>query len=37
VERAFSIFGIDDKFMYSLVKKPERKRPLGRPQHGWED
>jgi len=20
-----------------LVDKPERKRPLGRPRHGWED
>lgn len=25
------------KNSYTLVVKPERKRPLERPRHGWED
>jgi hypothetical protein len=23
--------------MYSFSLRPQRKRPLGRPRHGWED
>jgi hypothetical protein len=30
VEREFSIYGIDDKFMYSFGEKAKKKRPLGR-------
>jgi hypothetical protein len=29
---------VEDREMYKvLVAKPERKRPLGRPRHRWED
>jgi hypothetical protein len=29
---------VEDREMYKvLVRKPERKRPLGRPRHRWED
>jgi hypothetical protein len=29
--------GEDKKLYKVLVLKPERKRPLGRPRHRWED
>ena len=27
----------EEKYMQSLVEKPEEQRPLGRPRHRWDD
>jgi hypothetical protein len=29
--------GMEKGMYWVLVEKPEEKRPLGRPRHGWED
>jgi hypothetical protein len=30
-------YGVGERHVKGLVGKPERKRPLGRPRHRWED
>jgi hypothetical protein len=34
---ARSAYGEEEKRIQGLVGKPERKKPLGRPRHRWED
>jgi len=34
---ACSTYGGEERRMHGLVGKPERKSPLGRPNHRWED
>ena len=35
--RARSAYGGEERHMQGLVRKPEGKRPLGRPRHRWEE
>jgi hypothetical protein len=37
VAGACSSHGGDEKYIQSLIGKPEGKRPLGRRRYGWED
>ena len=34
---ACGAYGRDERRIQGFVGKPEGKRPLGRPKHGWED
>jgi len=34
---ARSMYGGDERCVQDLVGKPERKRPLGKPMHRWEN